>query len=308
MAYTRIRFGVTNKLLRMQFAKKTWGWGDGMSEVKYKKYRDYLRQRIATNDTMMGLLAGSKLASQTLSITSGSRMLLKDIFPQVPHIERFNLRTGKARDVLEDAENLLGALAVPQIMALHEDLISGMLDLLERSEPGSTNSNQRLNAENMHAKFEGAASISFTSSTLDLFQLVRMARNEHIHNGGVVGEYFARELAAFDPASLQLWRDITGESFQAYEVGDKVELRLPALIGALAITKRLAAEANEGLQQSLSPTVWADLVAEDWKSPWIPGNDGQQRKRILGIARKDYAAVNLPEAELMAARQRLTTL
>ncbi len=279
----------------------------GMAEVKYRQYRDYLGQRIATNDTVMGLLAGSKLASQTLAITAGSQLLLKDIFPQVPHIGRFNLRTGAAREVLEDAENLLGVLAVPQIMALHEDLISGMLVLLERSAPGSTKSNQRLNAENMHAKFEGAASMSFTPSTLALFQLVRMARNEYIHNGGKVGKYFAAELAAYDPASLQVWRDITGEAFPAYKVEDKVELRLPALIGTLAVTKRLAAEANEGLQQSLSPAVWADLVAEDWLSPWIPGNDGQQKKRILGIARTYYDVVNIPEAELTAARQRLVT-
>lgn len=278
-----------------------------MAEVKYKQYRDYLSQRIATNDTVMGLLAGSKLASQALAITSGSELLLKDIFPQVPYIERFNLRTGKARDILEDAENLLVVLAVPQIMALHEDLITGMLDLLERSVPGSTNPSQRQNAENMHAKFEGAASTSFTSPTLALFQLVRMARNEHIHNGGVVGEYFAAEIAACDLASLQLWGDITGESFPAYQKGDKVELRLPALIGTLAITKRLATEANEGLQQSLSNTVWADLVAEDWKSPWIPGNERQQKKRILGIARMYYAAANVTDADVIAAQQRLGT-
>ncbi|MGP5220422.1 hypothetical protein [Arthrobacter rhombi] len=294
-------------LLKMQFAHK---FGDGkkiMSEVKYKRYRDYLSQRIAANDTVMGLLAGSKLASQSLAITAGSQMLLKDIFPQVPHIDRFNLKAGKARGVLEDAENLLGVLAVPQIMALHEDLITGMLELLERSMAGSTNPNQRLNAKNMHARFEGAASISFTSSTLDLFQLLRMSRNAHIHNGGVVSKHFADELATCAPASLQLWRGITGESFPAYKEGDKVELRLPALIGTLAITKRLANEANEGLQQSLSPSVWADLVAEDCKSPWVPGNDGQQKKRILGIARKYYAAVNITEADLMAAQQRLAT-
>lgn len=109
-----------------------------MKEVKYRQYRDYLQQRISTNDTMMGLLVGSKLASQTLTLTTGSRLRLKDIFPKVPHIERLNLTTEKAQDVLDNAEHLLGVLAVPQIMALHEDLMVGMLGLLEQNIPGST--------------------------------------------------------------------------------------------------------------------------------------------------------------------------
>ncbi|MFB0836056.1 hypothetical protein ACX8Z9_13380 [Arthrobacter halodurans] len=276
-----------------------------MAEVKYKRYRDYLRQRVATNDTMMGLLAGSKLASQTLTLTAGSRLRLKDIFPEVPHIERFNLTTEKARVVLNDAENLLGVLAVPQIMALHEDLMTGMLGLLELNSPGSTKSKDNVTASNLHEKFEAAANMTFTAASLQLFHLIRLARNEHIHNGGVVRQRFATAIAACSATSLRVWEDVTGEPFPAYRTGDRVKLGLPELIGTLALTKRLATEANEGLQPVLSASIWADLVAEEWKDPWVPGNPGQQDKRIQGIARKYYGAVNIKAAELADARKRI---
>lgn len=277
-----------------------------MPEIKYKQYRDYLQQRISTNDTMMGLLAGSKLASQTLTLTAGSSLRLKDIFPKVPHIARFNLTTEKAQSVLSNAEHLLGVLAVPQIMALHEDLMTGMLGLLEQNVPGSTRPNERITAANLHNKFEVATGTTFTPESFELFDLIRMARNEHIHNGGVVRQAFASAIAACAPTTLQIWEGITGEHFPSYKAADRVELGLPELIGTLALTKRLASEANEGLQRILAPSIWADLAAVDWKSSWVPGNDRQQARRIQGLARKYYSAVNISTSELTAAMQRIS--
>lgn len=98
---------------------------------------------------------------------------------------------------------------------------------------------------------------------------------------------------------------ITGEEFPLYMIEDRVKLGLPELIGTLSITRRLAFEANKGLQKVLSPSVWADLVAADWQDPWFPGNDDQQTKRIRGIARKRYSALKISTAELTAARHRI---
>ena len=61
----------------------------------------------------MALLAGSHLANHTLNLTQGSDRPLSEIFPRVPHIERFNLKTETASALLADAEAHLSAMAIP---------------------------------------------------------------------------------------------------------------------------------------------------------------------------------------------------
>src|SRR6476620_2603363 len=99
-----------------------------MTEMKYQEYRRYLGQRQAVNSAIMGLLAGSKLAANTLSLMEGSSIVLGDAFPRVQHIGRFNLKSDAARQILEDAEAHLGSMALPYILAIHEDLQGNVLD------------------------------------------------------------------------------------------------------------------------------------------------------------------------------------
>lgn len=275
-------------------------------EVKYPRYREYERQRVTTNDTMMGLLAGSTLASQTLTLTAGSKLSLSQIFPRVPHIHRFNLTTDRAQEILNDAEGLLGILAVPQIMALHEDLLTGMLQMLEVSDPQLGRLSKDAKNANIHETFQTATKIAFSAESLELFHLVRLARNAHIHNGGVANEYLAQTVAHCDAATLNTWQKITGTPFPTCHSGDQVHLGLPELIGILALTKRLAREANEALQRVLPAAAWADLAVEDWLSDWKAGNPKQQLRRLRGLANMHYQAVAIEDHELVAAKERAT--
>jgi hypothetical protein len=273
-----------------------------MTIVKYRRYRDYEHQRITTNDTMMGLLAGSKLASQTLMLTAGSRLLLSEIFPSVPHIKRFNLNTETAQNVLNNAEDLLGILAVPQVLALHEDLIKDMLKLLKQN--GASISLGDIGMSNIHDKFEDATDTSFPPATVELSQLVRMARNEHIHNGGKARPVLVDAIAATDPATLQVWEGITGTPFHTYQPNDPVHMGLSELIGILALTKHLAEEANQILQRALPTSAWADLAVQDWLVEGKPGNPIQRFKRLQGVAKFYYKAISLSDDDLQAAQSR----
>lgn len=264
-----------------------------MGKVHFKHYRDYLEQISLVNDTVMGLLAGSKLSEQLLSLSEGSTALLGDIYPGIQDINRFNLPVAKARDVLDDAENLLVILAVPQILALHESL---MLDIL-----GILGSNARPSAAQMHETFEDKTGLSFPSEELALFHLLRLARNEHIHNGGVTRAYFAKERRKLPSKANDTWIQITGESFPVYKTGDRVILNVPFLIGTLAVTRRLTSIANRHLSQVIPVPHWADLVVQEWSLERRTGNEQQQMRRIRGIARRFYSAIEISDSELEAA-------
>lgn len=102
----------------------------GVPIAQFLQYRRHDAARIQANNAIMALLAGSHLASHTLQLTDGSAHLLPEIFPRVPHIRRFNLETSQARLLLLDAEVHLAAMAVPYMLAIHEDFANTCLKLL----------------------------------------------------------------------------------------------------------------------------------------------------------------------------------
>jgi hypothetical protein len=274
--------------------------------VKYAHWREHEIQRVQTNDTVMGLLAGSKLAAQVLNLTAGSTLALSQIFPSVEHIERFNLRAERARQVLEEAENLLGILAVPQIIALHEDLFQGMSQLLVAEGLMTTEQAESIKAANMHSVFESAAAPPrrFTPVSVELFHLIRVARNAHVHSGGRANSALLNRVQNVSTNALSAWRRITGESFSQYSPGAYVRLGLVELIGTLAVTQRLAEEANVMLQSAIPTSRWADMLIEDWAPNRKPGNRKQWLRKILGLARMNYGPVGFVAQDIEEALDR----
>lgn len=263
-----------------------------MAVVNYARYSEYKNQRTEVNNTIMGLLAGSRLASQTLILTEGSKLLLSDIFPNVEYIKRFNLTTESARKILNNADNLLGILAVPQILALQEDLISGMLDLIEEySTKGRKTRDRRM--VSIHEDFESLTGISFTPEYLQLFHFIRLARNTHIHSAGKCNKALSEKTSRTTKEARKYWENVTKSPFPSYKIGEDVKLGVPEMIGILAITHRLSQEANEILQKYLPESAWINLAIDDWSNLKKPGDLNQQIRSLKGFTRHNYKAVGI---------------
>ncbi|NUU06772.1 hypothetical protein [Leifsonia sp. C5G2] len=273
-----------------------------MPVVAYREYRAYERQRIETNNAMMGLLAGSKLASQLLVLTDGASRPLSEIFPSIEHIERFNLRSDLARSVLDDAEDLLGILPVPQVLALHEHLFRSMLEV---AAPGNSRLLDNLGTSNIHERFAETVSAVFPSEALELFHYLRVARNSHIHTGGFTTKSLATRSAGLSRDAEALWNTVAGSPLRRYQVGDRVRIGISELTGALALTKRLAEVANVGLQGFLSRDQWADLLVEDWASEVRQGDITQKLRSLKGFAKMHgYRELSLTQEVLRSALER----
>lgn len=279
-------------------------WWDLMALVKYARYREYEAQRIIANDSMMGLLAGAKLAAHTLTLTEGSKARLAEIFPNVDHIERFNLQVAAAKYILDHAENYLGTLAIPYALAIHEDLVMGMLQIANSIGLLSNSALGQMKSNLMHEELERLSGGNFTTETLELFHLVRLSRNAQIHAGGVAGSPLVNQVARTSVKAFSLWKDITHEEFPRYVIGDRVELGLQDLIGVLAITKRLAEEANQFIQKILARTDWADMVVTEWLAERKPGNANQLVRQARGVARRHYGPLALSHDEIADAIKR----
>lgn len=269
-----------------------------MALIRYAEYRRLEGLRRDVNNAMMALLAGSKLAINTLQLTAGSTLVLSQIFPRVPHIERFNLRADLAATLLDDAEHHLATMAVPYVLALHEDFMMHCARLFESCGLLSSTKLANLTAKTVHERLARQAHCTFTSESLELFHLVRTLRNSQMHEGGRVNAECSAVRASLSPSATHLWEYLTKADAPAYLTGDQVELRQPQLVAALAITHKLMEEANLMLQRVLPKLTWANMAVSDAlaQGPDLTGNPQQRFRKIVGFARQYYASAAIPEA------------
>ena len=277
-----------------------------MNEIRFPAYRFYEAQRIEANNSVMALLAGAHLATHTLTLTRGSNHLLPDIFPNVPHIGRFNLTTSMATTILENAEPHLAGMSVPYVLAIYEDFVKTSALPMMVQAGRMTNSNVKdANSGTMHEELMNATSSSLDVHSLELFHVLRLMRNCVIHAGGLANRTLADLCSQIAPGSKALWERITGIDFPSPNAGDLVKLHHAEIIATLAIVKRLARDVNLLLVRSYPRSLWAEMVARDalQQSSGNLGNPSQAMRNIKGLARHHYAALNLEEPELRIAAQ-----
>lgn len=271
-----------------------------MRTVRYLHFRMYESQRSEVNTAIMGLLAGSQLASHLLQLTTGSDKQLSEIFPNVDHIHRFNLKSSHARDILSDAENYLASMALPYVLSLHEDYMITTARLLRQNNIMTRQVFEQLKSADVHEEFEQAAGSEFSADSLVLFHLFRLLRNSQIHEGGRASAQLVTHLSLIMGSVETLWTTLTGSPTLALRRGEEIQLGQKELGAALAITKRLAEEANASLLSVLGRNSRIDLMVNDLRTvnTSLPRNKNQLLRKSKGYARMYYAALDFTEQEI----------
>jgi hypothetical protein len=97
-----------------------------------------------------------------------------------------------------------------------------------------------------------------------------------------------------------LWTTLTGDPALALRRGEQIQLGQKELGAALAITKRLAEEANAALLSVLSRDSRIDLMINDLRTVHtsLPRNRNQLLRKSKEYARMYYAALALTEQEI----------
>lgn len=267
---------------------------NGVPIVNFLQYRQHAEARTQANNAIMALLAGSQLAAHTLQLTDGSDRLLPEIFPRVTHIDRFNLKTSTAKDLLTDAELHLGAMSVPYVLALHEDFGNTALRLLgERPRKAAT----------LHSALGTRLSTINWGASEGAFHVARILRNSMIHSGGRLDSQSITEFAKFvDPSGRAEWRRLAARDPLKLAVGDLVQFAHGELIAVLSITKGLAKLINFGLQAALPRKAWAHLLIDDLAAT-EPRHlaDPDKVRKCLGYARHFYGPIALTRREIEQA-------
>jgi hypothetical protein len=270
--------------------------------VRFADYRQYEQVRTEANNAVMGLLAGAQMAAHMLQLTEGSDRLLPEIFPQIPHIGRLNLTTAAAGNILDAADTHLGAMAVPYVLAIHEDYLKTCLTLLERGGMRLSKSPDDLKLAAQHAEIQRVTGQTFTTASLEQLHILRSMRNCTIHSGGRADSALVNKLAAWSADAEAGWVKLTKRSPGTLTVGDTVTFSHGEVVIALAVTKVLALEATGFLGTALPKDLWADLLVEEMvaETPSILSAPDALR-RASGRARFYYGPLMLGASDITRA-------
>ncbi|MEU0790334.1 hypothetical protein ABZ342_09705 [Amycolatopsis sp. NPDC005961] len=261
--------------------------------VHFPAFRHHEEARQEANNAMMALLVGAQVSAQFLELSRGSSKLLSEIFPGISHIKRLDLRPEAAQSILRGAEQHLGAMAVPQALAIHEGFILDCLDLLGV---------QAVKAFKMHAELATRASSAFDADLLSRFHVLREMRNAIIHRSGTADHRLIAAIGDLTPAGDSEWKKHAGRSPVGIRGGDRVTFMLGELVLTLATTKALAREANRMLIKAIPSASWAEVIVDDHLQQTTKKLDPRQRRRaILGLRRFSYAVTSVSDAELEVA-------
>lgn len=275
--------------------------------VRFQIYRQYEESRQRANDAMVALLAGSQLAAHTLKLTAGSDRLLPEIFPAVPHIGRFNLRTAAAAEVIDAAGPHLATVTVPYALAIHEDFAMQCIDWIRVTQNMTSQSGARapVTAATMHEILALMLAGSYgprAAVDLELFHMYRKIRNCHVHAGGRASAALRRPVGALSPDAWARWLDLTAREPSALIAGDTAEYCLLDVFSIFAVTKELGRGINALLQTGLPRSQWAEVCVDDYRerTSRIPNSDAWGRG-LVGFARNNYGALALTAQELFQA-------
>lgn len=277
-----------------------------MREIKFARYRRYESARVDANNSMMALLAGSRLAAHSLQLHEDSPHQLPGLFPKVRDIDRFNLLPGRASELLNSADSHLAAVAIPYALAVYEDFVLDAADLLEADGKKVDRSRGSMSAGKMHTTFFAAAGTPVPVNTIALFHVLRCMRNAQIHRGGVVSSELIQQVQSLDVAQRHRWEKLIMAPIGKLIEGEPIDFTIGHLVASFAVTKEAARVINEVLAASLSRPFWSDLVAKDFEADSKhQRNSSGWRRGLIGFASHNYKPLSLKESELQEAARRV---
>ncbi|MBA1835620.1 hypothetical protein [Corynebacterium wankanglinii] len=279
-------------------------------EIRYPDYLKFKQQRQDMNTAMMALLAGSQLAANTLNLTAGSDQTLREIFPRVSHIERFNLRSDVAQRNLQEAEAHLARIGIPYVLALQEAYMKSALDLLRQDGIAIRGSDGELNPPitmaNMHEVFAascGTGALTGPSGMLELFHALRLIRNGVIHRNGEYSPSLLNRLQSLPADAESYWEKVAGHSPNNVLTSDGgLRLNSGELVLSFGVNKSLAISVNAALGSAVSAEKWAEIAVEHFASGTnAPKNSSSWARSLKGFVRHNYAPVQITPAQLQTA-------
>lgn len=275
--------------------------------VRFRAYRQYESLRVEASNALMGLLAGAQLADHLLQLNRGSDRLLPEVYPNVPHIRRFNLTAEAASDILGDADVHLGAMSIAYALALHEDYLKTCLGMAADAGLLSRRRARETRSAGQHEALEQACGVRMPPLPLEQLGVLRKMRNAVVHDGGRVDEGLVDAIAGLSPQAVAAWTKVAGNDPTDLRAGDGLRLGHGEMLLSLAVTKNVDRGCNSVMQAGLPRHHWVRIAVDDALAEHPDSvRAGVALRKCHGFARYHYGPLELTrdeiEAELVGRR------
>lgn len=259
-----------------------------------RSFRAFWDTRTAVNQSIAALTFSQRLTRYEVSVLRPhlKSRLLRDIYPAHVAGTNFNYRLSDAVRHLERADDFLfdaGFIACQPAYETYLDAVVHQLcEALAVDPPGA-----QLGIPGRH-RWIGQQGVDLASPQLELFDVLREARNAHVHAAGEVNDRLAAARSALSPEGETLWESVSDMPLPPMDEGHRVAPGSFDPIAAIAAIGNLGIELNRRVQASgvLTLERWADIAVLDWRRarPDRWGNTAARASRALRHARLNFGA------------------
>ena len=267
--------------------------------VRFRVYRQHEALRVEASNALMGLLAGAQLSNHLLQLNRGSQRLLPEVYPNVPHIRRFNLTAEAASDILAEADVHLGAMSIAYALALHEDYMKTCLAMAADAGLVTRRRARETTAAGQHDALQTACGSRVDPLPLEQLIVLRKMRNAVIHDGGRADDGLVDAISTLSTEAIAAWTKIAGRDPSVIRPGDALRLGHGEMLLSLAVTKNVDRACNVLLQDGLPRHVWVRIAVDDALIQHPHAEQaGIALRKCHGVARHWYGPLALGRSEI----------
>ncbi|WP_329374415.1 hypothetical protein [Streptomyces sp. NBC_01483] len=295
--------------------------------INYAAFRAWTEMQKRTNNTVVALSIGTHLAERELARPHPIGTRAGDVLAGVTRAERLDVSAVKAEEVVRSAAADLAFLAIPQIVALHIELMVGTLEECQAFPGLVTPHKNGMPVDKWYVpdlakatRFRGTATVADR-----LMEFCVTLRNCIMHGAGRVDDKLVKKWVNLPASAKTRWENVAGRPFTYTRVNLRPALGWGEIQATLAVTKESAGEINQRMVQALSREQWADVIARDYRTlsprrfhstslekPGREGVDGIDRARPARVllrlqshASTYYQPLGMTLDELHAGRERI---
>ncbi len=241
----------------------------------FPTYRSFNKFREEANNNIIALLISSRIgASRIEDVHSKSDTRLKEIFPNIKDVSRFNLYPIEALDCIQSSEHTLISMAIVQTLSVYEVFIKDAAKIL--LENGYRDS--KVNLRNLERKsivhvlefVRKSCRIRKSDVNWQLYDYIRNIRNNVTHALSKVDPDI--DYDTLSPKLKAEWEKRAGRPLSDAMRDNHLLFQVGELVAILSIAQITALNINNRLSARIGKRYWARLAVQDFQTRHLKSN------------------------------------
>ena len=212
---------------------------------------------------------------------------LGELYPAKVARGSFDYQLGKAETYLADASGFLFDASFISCQPAYEHYLAEVVELVADAAGVSPPVGNGVNPPSIPKRHRwlAAQSVVIGDGWLELFDVLREARNSYVHAGGRVAQRLVDARLTLTADGQAHWKRVAGEELPAMNLDDRLAVGTFDPIAAIYTIGNLGLEVNRALQRSnlIALERWADVAVRDYRQR-NAGGGTRTRRRASGAS------------------------